>query len=120
MCSAYVLLIKPRVARRPKLALSILAKLVISASVYIASSPSFASSIEGIAAFNGGKFDAALKALRPLADGDDPVAQCYVARIFNAATGGVRRDTILTKQYSERALRGLTTKAAEGSATAQA
>ena len=120
MCNMNVVLVEPRCAKTETSALLTLATVMICASLSIVSSHSFASSVEGIAAFNGGRFDTALKTLRPLADADDSVAKCYVARIFNAASGGVRRDSALTKQYAESALRGLNTKASEGDAAAQA
>ena len=122
MCSAYVPHInaKSRTRRRQFSVPATRIAIVACACAALFSTVAFASVQDGVAAFNGGKFDAALKTLRPVADAGDPVAKCYVARIFNAATAGVRRDVALTKQYAERALRGLTTKAAEGVASAQA
>ena len=78
-----------------------------------------ATTVDGIAKYNAGRFDDALKTLGPLANAGDPVAQCFVARIYNAATGGVRRDLALAKQYAERSLLALHAKSNEGVANAQ-
>ena len=120
MCSAYVPIVKPRFARTSFSALATIIRWGTFACLALVSTISVANVEDDIAAFNGGKFSAALKTLRPIADAGDPIAQCYVARLFNAATGGVRRDVALTKQYAERALRGLTTRADQGVASAQA
>ena len=79
----------------------------------------YATTVEGIGKFNAGRFDSALQMLRPLADAGDPVAQCFVARIYNAATGGVRRDLALAKQYALRSLPALKARANAGAAPAQ-
>ena len=95
-------------------------RIVAGALVVVASAASSASISDGIAAFNSGKGDVALKTLRPLADGGDAVAQCYVARILNGVAGGVRRDLPEAKLYAERAWTNLRSAAAGGNAAAQA
>ena len=120
MCSAYVPIVKTRVARTRFSAMTGMIRIFAVACLTGASAVACASVEDGIAAFNSGKFDAAVKTLRPIADAGDPLAQCYIARLFNAASGGVRRDVALTKQYADRALLGLSAKAAGGVASAQA